>query len=84
MKAQPKPYCKRTDTRVVAISILTTGASGSSGRTLADELKDEFELTLTTRTGGNLKSGMVPSDLSDFEHLGVMFDGFENVVYAVA
>lgn len=51
---------------------------------MAEELKDEFELMLTTRAGGNLKPGMIPSDLSDFEHLVVMFDGFENVVYALA
>lgn len=70
--------------RVVEISILITGASGFVGRTLADELKDDFDLMLTTRTDGNLKPGSVHLDLSNLENLSAMFDGFENVVYAVA
>lgn len=80
----PKLYCKRIDARLVAISILITGASGFLGRTLADELKDGFDLMLTARTGGNLKPGMVHLDLSDLENLGAVFDGVDTVVHTAA
>ena len=70
--------------RVVRISILITGASGFLGRTLADELKDNFDLMLTTRTDGNLKPGRVYLDLSNLENLSAMFDGVDTVVHTAA
>lgn len=70
--------------RVVEISILITGASGFLGRTLADELKDDFDLMLTTRTDGNLKPGRVHLDLSNLENLSAMFDGVDTVVHTAA
>lgn len=79
-----KQYCKHTNIGTIAISILITGALGFLGRTLTSELKDEFNLTLTTRNDGNLKPGMVHLDLSNLEHLGTILSGIDTVVHTAA